>query len=155
MDITNKKWCNRILKLAKEVASWSKDESTQVGAFILDEHGRPVSFGYNGLPRGVDDDVLERHQRPTKYYFFEHAERNAIYNSKGDLTNCIIYVTHFPCADCARGIIQEQIKTVVIDRDFGFASEWAKRNKDSYTASMEMFREAGVRVIEIETKGIE
>lgn len=147
----NKKWHRRFLKLAYEIASWSKDRSTQVGAVIIDDHKKPKSFGYNGNPRGVNDDVEARHERPGKYLFAEHAERNAIYNADTPLEGCTIYVTHFPCADCARAIIQKQISTVVVDAannnrgDEGLAERFGAH----WAAADEMFEEAGVEVVEV------
>ena len=67
MDVTNNKWAGRILKMAIEVASWSKDESTKVGAVITTAEGAPVSWGFNGMPMGIDDTIPERHERPLKY----------------------------------------------------------------------------------------
>lgn len=147
--MSNSKWDRRFLKMAAEAASWSKDESTQVGAYIIGKHRKPLSHGYNGMPRGVKDDVPERHERPAKYLFFEHAERNAIYNSDNNLEGSTMYVTHFPCADCARAIIQNQIARVVVDAKGGKDVGWASRNPDSVNASLEMFAEAGVIIDEI------
>lgn len=149
MKVTSDKWCKRFLKLAHEIASWSKDKSTQVGCVIVDPLGKPKSFGYNGLPRGVDDTVFERHERPEKYYWFEHAERNAIFQSPTDLTDCTMFVTHAPCADCARAIIQSGIKAVVVDNTNGFDSKFADRMRDSVNATQEMFNETNVCVKEI------
>lgn len=143
------KWDRRFLKLALEVATWSKDDTTQVGSVIIGKHRKPVSFGYNGFPRGVCDDIACRHERPAKYLFFEHAERNAIYNADQDLEGCTLYVTHFPCADCTRAIIQNQIARVVVDANNGVGGPWAQRNPKSINASVEMLTEVGVIVDEI------
>lgn len=146
------KWDRRFMKLAHEVATWSKDNSTLVGSVIIGKHKKPLSFGYNGPPRGVNDDVPERQVRPDKYYYFEHAERNAIYNSDKDLEGSTLYVTHFPCADCARAIIQNQIARVVVDTTHGAFSDWAVRRPETHAslnASITMFAESGVTVIEI------
>ena len=75
------KWDVRFLRLALEVSTWSKDRSTQVGAVIVGEDRSPGPYGYNGFPRIIDDEKEERHIRPTKYDWTEHAERNAIYNA--------------------------------------------------------------------------
>jgi len=146
------KWDRRFIKLANEIATWSKDESTKVGSVIIGNHKKPLSFGYNGLPRGVNDNIPERQKRPAKYYYFEHAERNAIYNSDNNLEGSTIYVTHFPCADCARAIIQNQIKRVVVDSTHGANSNWAIRRPDAHEsmkASIAMFAESGVTVTEL------
>lgn len=146
------KWDSRFMKLAKEIATWSKDESTHVGSVIIGKHKKPLSFGYNGLPRGVNDNVTERQTRPAKYYFFEHAERNAIYNSDSDLEGSTMYVTHFPCAECARAIIQKQISRVVVDSLHGASSSWATRRpetRDSVLAAIEMFNESSITITEL------
>ena len=109
-DLTN-------LNIAKTIAQQkSKDTSTKVGCLILTPDGGPVSWGYNGMCRGMDDHRPERLERPEKYFWFEHAERNAIYNAarKGiPLSGCHAYVTMFPCMDCARGLVQSGIVKVV------------------------------------------
>jgi len=149
MDSNQLKWDRRFLKLAYEVASWSKDTSAQVGSYIVGKHRTPKSHGYNGFPRAVNDNVPARHERPAKYYFTEHAERNAIYNADQNLEGCTMYVTHHPCADCARAIIQERITRVVIDQTNGLNGKVAKRFPDNYNAAVEMFNEAGVELTEI------
>ena len=75
------KWHYRFMELAKLVATWSKDTSTKTGAVIVGPDKEIRATGYNGFVRGVDDDVFERFERPTKYDFFEHAERNAVYTA--------------------------------------------------------------------------
>lgn len=107
-------WHQRFLDLAKTVASWSKDPSTQCGCIIV-KHKRIVATGYNGLPRDVEyynHDLWA--ERPEKYFWMEHAERNAIYNAQRDLRGTTFYVTGPPCMNCARGIVQVGAKRVVI-----------------------------------------
>ena len=86
------KWHYRFMELAKLVATWSKDTSTKTGAVIVGPDKEIRATGYNGFVRGVDDDVFERFERPTKYDFFEHAERNAVYNA------CL-------CGTCVKGCV--------------------------------------------------
>ena len=74
-------WVERWFVIAEEFASWSKDRSTQVGCVIVGDSNQILSGGYNGFPRGVVDDIDSRHERPAKYLWTEHAERNAIYNA--------------------------------------------------------------------------
>ena len=150
MKITGKKWSNRFLKMAHKTASWSKDDSSKVGCVIVNYDGTVVSMGYNGIPRGVDDTIQERYIRPNKYLWFEHAERNAIYQSIGSVKNCTLFVTHVPCADCARAIVQTGINTVVIDAANGQYSDFMTRMGDSGYASLKMFGEAMVQVYEHE-----
>ena len=83
---------------------------------VVGPHQEIRATGFNGFPRGVDDTVEERHERPAKYVWTEHAERNAIYNaarSGTSLDGCTLYVNLHPCADCARAIIQTGITLVV------------------------------------------
>lgn len=143
------KWNNRFLRLAHEVASWSKDRSTQVGAVLIRDDRTPITFAYNGFPRGIDDSVAERHERPTKYKWTSHAEENAICNAArmgASTEGTTLYVTHFPCAGCARKIIQAGISRIVVDKatmDGPFMERWDADIK----VSMEMFAEGGVSVV--------
>lgn len=148
MNINSLKWRSRFLKMAHETASWSKDSSSKVGCIIVNDDGLVVSMGYNGIPRGIDDNIPERHERPNKYLWFEHAERNAIYQAIGSLKGCSLFVTHVPCADCARAIVQTGINSVIIDRDSGIHSEFMERMGESGQASLTMFLEANINVIE-------
>lgn len=111
---------HKLMDIAKSISLLSKDKSTQVGALIVAEDGSALSWGYNGFPRGANDDVEERHQRPTKYLWTEHAERNAIYNASRNgikLDGGNIFITSLvPCVDCARAIIQAGIKKVYIEK---------------------------------------
>src|SRR5678816_3286831 len=87
-------WDIRFLREAARIATWSKDRSTKVGCVIVGPSREIRSTGYNGFPRGVNDDVDERHARPMKYAYCEHAERNAIYNAARvgiPLEGCTLY----------------------------------------------------------------
>lgn len=137
-----KTWDERHLSLSKEVASWSKDRSTQVGAAIIGPDNEVVSVGYNGFPRDVDDDIEARHQRPEKYKWTEHAERNAIYNfARRFLKGCRIFLPWIPCSDCARAIIQCGIMEIVTDN-----IEIPERWREDFTVSIQMLHEAGVTI---------
>lgn len=151
------RWDQKFIKMAGQIAEWSKDRSTKVGAVIVGPDHEVRSVGYNGFPRAVDDEVAERHERPTKYLYAEHAERNAIYNAAraGIATkDCTIYVTSSPskfpcCADCARAIIQSGITRVVQER-LDHSSEASRRWADSSVATSIMFKEAGIEFEEID-----
>lgn len=138
-------WDKRFMELAKHIATWSKDTNTKLGAVIVDDDHTILSVGYNGFPRNADDSIVERYERPAKYLFTEHAERNAIYNavrSGISLKGSTIYVPMFPCVDCARGIINSGIKTVVsYEPEFNH-----KRWGESFKASYELFNECGITV---------
>lgn len=111
---------SKFMQLARYNAElFSKDQSTKVGCIIVGQQNEILTTGYNGMPRGVNDDVEQRHERPIKYSWFEHAERNAIYNAARIGTSLLgsrAYITSLcPCCDCARGIIQAGIKTIVLE----------------------------------------
>jgi dCMP deaminase len=148
MNILSPKWTSRMLGVAKKFATFSKDESTKVGAVITTSVGRPVSWAFNGMPMGINDDVPERHERPLKYKWFSHAEENAIdLAATGDLSGCVMFVTFSPCSRCARSIINKQIKTVVVDEEFA-AHKMPERWQEDMLVALEMLKEAGVEVVE-------
>jgi dCMP deaminase len=147
MEVTNEKWAGRVLGMAKKVASWSKDNSTKVGAVITTPDGSPVSWGFNGPPMGIDDDVPERQERPLKYKWVCHAERNAMdLASRADLTGCVMFVTFSPCSECAKSIIQRKIAKVVVDEEFT-AEKMPERWQEDMKVAVEMLEEAGVEII--------
>ena len=142
-DTTN--WDQRFLTLASHIASWSRDKSAKTGAIIADDNRIIRSTGYNGFPKGVNDKVASRYERPSKYLWTEHAERNAIYNAARtgqSIEGCTIYINWFPCADCARAIIQTGLKRVV-----GLNSETIDRQWDeAFSFTKELFSEVGIQV---------
>lgn len=147
MDITNEKWAGRLLKMAKEISLWSKDKSTKVGAVITTLSGAPISWGFNGMPMGIDDTKPARHERPFKYKWMAHAERNAMdLASSADLSECVMFVTFSPCSSCAQSIIQRKIKTVIVDSDYT-ADRMPDRWKEDMLVAIEMLEEAGVKII--------
>ncbi len=146
----SEKWHKRFMEVAELVKTWSKDPSTKVGAVVVGPDREIRSTGYNGLVRGVDDNKPERLERPTKYDFFEHAERNVVYNAcliGASLKGCVIYVTAMPCPDCARAIIQSGIKMVVTRRLEPDPNAPVGGWRDKLVYSEEMFREAGVECL--------
>ena len=147
------KWHYRFMELAFLISTWSKDTSTKTGAVVVGPDREIRATGYNGFVRGVDDDIPERMERPTKYDFFEHAERNAIYNAcltGTSLKGCIIYATHAPCTDCARAIIQAGIKTVVTNKIIIDENTPKGTWRDKLEYSAQMFKEAGIEYIELD-----
>ena len=103
----------RFMVLAAHVASWSKDPRTQVGAVVVGANPRNIALGYNGFPPGVIDSPERLNHRPTKYFYTQHAERNVLDNAGFDLHGATIYITMFPCAECAKSIISKGISRVV------------------------------------------
>lgn len=134
-------WDEYFMGVALLSAQRSKDPATQVGACIVNEQKRIVGIGYNGFPIGVDDDSFpwgkEDEWLNSKYPYVVHAEPNAILNATVPLTNATLYVTLFPCNDCAKLIIQSGIKKVVYLVD-------KYHDRDMFVASRRMFDAAGV-----------
>lgn len=134
------------MNLSYNSALRSRDKSTKVGCTIVKD-GIVLTESYNGFPRGINDHVIERYERPLKYTFTEHAERNAINNCarEGLSTNgAIMYTTLMPCHECARSIIQAGIKVVV------YLDDANERFVESSEYARTMFKEAGVELIEFE-----
>jgi dCMP deaminase len=136
-------WHKRFLDLCEHVATWSKDPSTKLGSVIVDDKKRIVSVGYNGFPRGVEDFEERYEDRPTKYLFVAHAERNALDNAPMMVDNCTMYVTLLPCNECAKSIIQKGITKVVTYRP-------TREDVFNWNITLTMFNEAGVDVIYVE-----
>ena len=139
-------WDEYFMGLAHLSALRSKDPNTQVGAAIVDENKRVVSVGYNGFPKGCSDDVFpwdrEGNALRTKYFYVVHAELNAILNSPRSVAGCTIYVSLFPCNECAKAIIQSGIKRVVYESDKYSTTE-------TTLASKRMLKSAGVELVRI------
>lgn len=131
----------------------SKDPGTQVGACIVSSDNKILSMGYNGFPTGCSDDEFpwEREGEPleSKYFYAAHSELNAILNYQGgSLEGAKIYVSLFPCNECAKAIIQAGIKTVVYD-----SNKYA--NTPAVIASRKMLDAAGVRYYQYNRTGRE
>jgi dCMP deaminase len=140
-------WEQYFRNIAHQVKKKSKDIHTQIGAVIVGTDNEIVSTGYNSFPRGINDDMETRQSRPEKYYWFEHAERNAIYNAARigvSTKDCTMYLTcGIPCADCARGIINAGIRRIVCETNGGATgSKW----EEHAIRSVLMFNEAGVEI---------
>jgi dCMP deaminase len=138
-------WDKRFMDLALQIGQWSKDRSRQVGCVIVGKDNEIRATGFNGFPRGVDDDRDVRHARPAKYLWTEHAERNAIYNAARigvPLSGCRIYVPWFPCIDCARAIVQVGIVELIAAKPDQLDPQWGA----GFEAALELFAEAGVTV---------
>lgn len=139
------------MRIASAVSFMSKDTSTKVGCVIVGKTGEPLSWGFNGFPRKVNDDVKERYIRPLKYKWTEHSERNAIYNAARTGTSLVggkIYITSLiPCVDCSRAIIQSGIKEVFVEKKaFDKSNTRSKAWLEDWPICVRMFKEAGVSV---------
>ncbi len=141
-------WDQYYLAICKVVAARSKDPNTQIGCVIVGPAREIRTTGYNSFPRGIRDNVPERRERPTKYLWIEHAERNAICNAARcgtALEHCTIYVEIMPCMDCGRAIVQAGIQEVVVSNE-----RMEAYSSDQYDQQFRMvevlFQEAGVRV---------
>ena len=139
--ILSNKWDKRFLEMAGLVASWSKDPSTKVGTIAV-RNRTVIAQGYNGFPRGIDDnDRLDN--RTVKYMYIVHSEMNAIYNAAENgvsLKGSTIYTVGLPvCHDCAKGLIQVGIKRVVTP-EIETPERWLK----SLSLTEEMFKEADI-----------
>lgn len=135
------KWDKRFINLAREISTWSKDPSTQVGAVIVNDERRILVTGYNGFPRGITDNDWRYQDREQKYKFVVHAEMNAIYNATYNgisLNNSTLYVWGLPvCSECAKGVIQVGIKRIVMPK-LDFPERWV----ESFRKTRELFSEA-------------
>ncbi|RLG16245.1 CMP deaminase [Candidatus Pacearchaeota archaeon] len=145
MDIPS--WDDVFMTMVYLVASRSKDKRAHIGAVVVGPKNELRSAGYNGFVRGLNDFVPKRYEKPEKYHWFEHAERNAIYNATlmgVSLEGCRMYTNGIPCMDCARGIVQSGIKEVIVDKEWNDlnSEKWEEHSK----RSLEMFEEVGVSV---------
>lgn len=145
-------WDKYFIEIAQVVLRKSKDQSTKVGAVVVNVDNHILATGYNGFPRGIDDTNPEYHERPLKYQVTEHAERNAIYQAaanRGGLKGSTLYLGHNPfsgiCSDCARAIIQAGIVCVVGPDDVAFEGRGNQWHQDCRVAR-DLLREAGVEV---------
>ena len=129
--------------MASDVAQWSKDPSSKIGAIAISTKGQVLSTGYNGFPRGIEDSEERLMDRTVKYQLVVHAEMNMIFNATYNgvsLDGATVYVAGLPCcAQCALGIIQVGVKHVVMNGD-PRNPRWA----ESASLALDLFDEAGV-----------
>ena len=144
-------WDEYFMGVAKLSGMRSKDPSSQVGACIVSPDNKILSMGYNGFPKGCSDDVFpwarEGDELDTKYLYVTHSELNAILNYRGgSLEGSKLYVTLFPCNECAKAIVQAGIKTIIYKED-------KYSDSPSVRASKRMLNAAGVRYYQYEITG--
>ena len=151
-------WHTWLMQGVYWVASKSKDPKTRIGAIIVKDN-RIISTGYNGIPIGVNDKVEKRHDRPDKYFWYEHAERNAILSAARNgisTEGATMYTNGVPCIECARSIIQSGIKEVYVHSSFTSLCQEAIKSKqrehwkghDDVTSLL--FQESGVQMFNLD-----
>jgi dCMP deaminase len=138
---------DRMMSMGYIMAEGSKDKRTHIFALVTGPDNEIRTTGYNSFPRRLNDNLPERQEKPEKKYWFEHAERNAVYNATligASLKGCKMYTNGIPCTDCARGIVQSGILEVIVDE------EWNKSNSgedlEESRRTIQMFRETGVKI---------
>ena len=146
------KWKNRFISLAKEISTWSKDPSTQIGCVAIEpETGRILSVGYNGFPEGIEDSEKRLNDRQEKYKYVIHAEKNCIYNACKNgisLEGCHFYVYGYPtCSECTKSIVQVGASSVFYKmKEKGVVNpKWMDENKISES----IYAEVGLSYEEI------
>jgi dCMP deaminase len=137
-------WTDYFLGLAKVISQRSHDIHTQHGCVITDQNNRILGVGYNGYPRGLDDTKLPKN-RPDKYPWMVHSERNALSNCVVRPDNGIAYVTGQCCNDCIMALWQEGIQTVYMCDDHGthLFDESAKKIFDTFVDM------SGIKIIKV------
>ena len=141
------KWDIRFVRIAKEVAEWSKDPSTQVGSIAV-KNRKIIATGYNGFPKGVKDAPRDLHDREMKLKLTVHAEKNMIYNAVEHgvkLEGSTVYIWGLPtCEECWKGLVQVGVSRVVMpDIEFN-GGKW----KEGCEFAKEYMEKAGVDVTE-------
>ena len=136
-------WDKRFLKLAKHISEWSKDPSTKVGCVVVGPDRELRSTGFNGLPRGIEDNEERLNNREIKYPLICHAEENAIMHAARigiSLKGCTAYVTWPPCTRCARSLIQAGVSTIVYPENIEIPERWM----NDFNLSLNMLKEAKI-----------
>lgn len=129
------------------IAMLSKDENTHIGAVVVGPDNEVRSVGYNSFPRGINDYVSERQQRPEKYHWFAHAECNSVYNAALAgiaLKGCRMYTNGIPCTGCMHAVMNAGIKEVIVDTKWndGNYNQWKEQADRTRIA----FAEAGIKL---------
>lgn len=138
------KWDLRYLALASNIAEWSKDPSSKIGAIAVGSKGQVLAQGYNGFPRGMVDSPTLYEQKEEKYARIVHAEMNMIYNASFNgvcLNESVVYVSGLPtCSDCAKGLIQVGVSELIMPKQ-PIPDKWY----DSWQKSKAYYKEAGLK----------
>ena len=142
-DLT--KWDERFSRIANEVATWSKDPGTKVGAVLVLDR-RIIATGYNGFPQNIEDTIDRYSNRDIKLAYTVHAEVNAILNAAkngAQTKDSTLYVTFSPCVSCATSVVQAGVSTVVCPCVTTAPERW----RDSFQMGQNLLKEAGVKVM--------
>ena len=137
-------WDQRFLNLAKHISEWSKDPSTKVGCVVVGPDREIRSTGFNGLPRGIEDNDERLNNREIKYPLICHAEENAIMHAARigiSLKDYAAYVTWPPCW-CARSLIQAGVSTIIYPKDIEIPDRWM----EDFNLSLNMLKEAKINI---------
>jgi len=144
-------WDEWFMRMVYEVSNKSKDKSSKIGSIIVNNN-QIVKIGYNGFPRGVNDDIEERHNRPLKYKFTAHSEANAIFFAAKDgvkTDGCSMYTNGISCLECAKAIIQSGIKIVIYHKQY--QDKWDKYRREQWDGHSEitktMFDESKIKLL--------
>ncbi len=148
MTPDERKWHVRYLRIAHEVADFSKDPSTQVGCVLVKDR-RIISTGFNGFPRGISDDLNRLMDRDQKYLYTVHAEANSIVTAAlhGVSTEgSSAYITFPPCCQCSAQLINAGIKSVYVSGRDEIPQRWLQ----NFIDASKLLREAGVDYVTID-----
>ena len=138
-------WDQRFLNLAKHISQWSKDPSTKVGCVVVGPDREIRSTGFNGLPRGIEDNDERLNNREIKYPLICHAEENAIMHAARigiSLKDCTAYVTWPPCTRCARSLVQAGVSTIIYPKNIEIPDRWM----DDFYLSLNLLKEAKINI---------
>ena len=144
----SEKWDRRFLELASHISTWSKDPSTKVGCVVVGEDREIRSTGFNGFPRGIEDDAERLEDRAQKYPLICHAEENAIMHAARigiSLKSNTAYVTWPPCSRCTRSLIQAGVSEVVYPAGIDIPERW----EEDLAIALGMMEEAGISVRQV------
>ena len=144
----SEKWDRRFLELAEHISTWSKDPSTKVGCVVVGEDREIRSTGFNGFPRGIEDDAERLEDRAQKYPLICHAEENAIMHAARigiSLKSNTAYVTWPPCSRCTRSLIQAGVSEVVYPTGIDIPERW----EEDLEIALGMMEEAGISVRQV------
>lgn len=148
-------WDEYFMSIAILSSLRSKDTNTKVGACIVGYDHKVASLGYNGMPIGVDDEKIPWARKAdseldTKYPYVCHAELNAVLNSTKSIRGCTLYVTLFPCNECAKAVIQAGIKKVIYLDDKYHDADYSKASRKLFEMAGVDFEEYTGRIPEID-----